>query len=92
MHGRQHPQSFFRSLFLYIEELRRPGAFIKQTRITVAGPNVAILVVLELEHENRCQDSLWVFDWTSGWSRLVRPLFVVLSGSNLLTDFSVWNG
>ena len=78
MHGKQHPQSFFRSLFLHIEELRRPGAFIKLTQITIAGPNVAILVVLELEHEGRCQDSLWVFDWTSGWSRLVCLPFVVL--------------
>lgn len=78
MRGRQHPGSFFRSLFLHIEELQRPGAFIKLTRITAVGPNVAILVVLELQHENRCQDSLWVFDWTSGWSRLVRPPFVVL--------------
>jgi len=77
MHGRQHPRSFLQSLFLHIEELQLPGTFIKLARTTVAGPNVTILVVLDLERKGGCKDLLWVFDWSSGWSKLVCPPLMV---------------
>ena len=73
MHGRQHPRSFLPSLFLHIEELQLPGTLIKLARTTIAGPNVTILVVLDLERKGGCKDLLWVFDWSNGWSKLVCP-------------------
>lgn len=77
MYGKQHRQSDFRLLFLPLQKLRLPGTFIKSVRITIAGPNLAVLVVLDINHEGGCEDLLWVFDWTNGRPKLVRPPFAV---------------
>lgn len=73
MHGRKHPRSSFLSLSLRIEELQSPGTSIKLAQVKIAGPNVTVLVVLDLEREGGCKDLLWVFDWTNGQLKLVCP-------------------
>ena len=77
MHGRQRPQSSPRSLFLNVEDPRVYNTLIKLARITIAGPNITVLVVLDLEREGGCKDLLWVFDWINGLSKLVCPPLMV---------------
>jgi len=79
------PRCSFLSLSLHIEELQPPGTFIKLAQMTIAEPNVTVLVVLDLERGVGCKDLLWVFDWTNGWSKLVCPS---LYGIPLNADFS----
>jgi len=61
MNGRQHPRATLNPLFLHLA--LPPDAF-KLARMTVTGPNAAVLIVVDLWGYR--MDSLWVFDWTNG--------------------------
>lgn len=74
MHGKNHQKSDFPFPFLSLQKLRLPGTSIKSVRITIAGPNFAVLVILDIDREGGCEDSLRVFEWASGRPKLVRPL------------------
>jgi len=67
MYGKQHPQSTIWSLFLHLT--LPAGAPIGPVWTTIAGPNAAVLAVVDFCGDRH--DSVWVFDWASGRTVLV---------------------